>query len=864
MILRLPPASVDLSSGSVTGGAQASRLTPTERKLLACLLERPGATWSREVLMSRVWGYSPRVVSRAVDVALCRLRAKIEVDASEPRWILSTPGMGVRLEVPPSLPEGAVYREAEIAAAEAALTGRIVTLTGPGGAGKTHLARLISARAGGCVCSLDSLQTPSEVVRAVGRALSADWEGRELTHLGALARGNGLGLLVLDDADLAVEAVIPVIRALMDGHPELRLLVTSREPLAITDERVVPVAGLTAEQARALFQDRAGAAASTWADPVLLDEILAAVDHLPLGVELVAGWIDALPARELNTRIRARPDLLVDERRDTHPRHRSLFSLAGVSIHALDTADAAVLAALATFAGDFDSEAAEAVAGRDGLVALRRLCRRSLVHPVADRPGWFRLYEVVRTWLRLHRPDPEAAARLGRWLARFGDDDALDGPATRRLVWAPDLRAAVESTSNAGDFATAARCARAWARTSGTEVEPALVLLDQLSRQVDPSIRADLDLDRVQLAWESGRFALANATLTAIEAEPRSPPREVRSRQLRANLCREAGDLAGAEASLRQAECVADALPPHVRGSVLRDLGIVLARSGRSAEAEASLATAVELVALSPHAGAAASAMLSLAQLYRETGRDGTGLLRNALALHRAAGQRRSEGIVLGQLGIAAIDAGDLAGARQAFDDAVEVLKRAGAPHVAAVFAANRAYVERVDGRPDEAERRYRAVLPALRDARDPAWEALALGNLGEIALEGGRVAESIPLLEESARLAHTAGFRKVEGVFLGSLGVARARQGELGPAKTALDAAEVILRTGGFRDESAKLWARRAELAFAAGDPDEGARALDLAREQHARAAWSLAAIEAVVSAFGSERARGKGPGAG
>lgn len=850
MILSLPPATIELESGRVTGAGLDGRLTPIERKLLACLLDRPGTTWTREALTARVWGYSPRVVSRAVDVALCRLRAKVEIDPAHPRWIVSTPGAGVRLDLPGSLPSGTVPRAAEGAAVEAALDARLVTLTGPGGVGKSHLARALASRLGGRVCALDGLRSPAEVTRAIGHALFADWEGVQLAELVAAVRGSALTLLVLDDADHAIEALVGIVPALLDRCPGLRILVTSREPLCLDGERVVSLAGLSPEEARALFRERAGAVADRWADPAQLDALLAAVDRLPLGLELLAGWVDTLPARALQERVRQRPGLLIDERRAPSARHRSLEAVVGASVASLPAADVDALAALATFAGDFDTEAAEAVLDRDALLVVRRLCRRSLAHPVVDRPGSFRLFEVVRAWLRVHRPAPEAGVRLARWLGRLGEEETLHGPPAARVGWSIDLRAGVEAALGAGDLPTALRCGRAWARTPGTDVVAALGLLDELARRAEPGARVDLDLDRVQLAWESGRFALAGSMLDGVEGQALTPAREVRAATLRASLCREAGDLAGAEARLRAAATTAESLAPELRGSVARDLGLVLARSGRSALAEPLLASAVELLALSPHPAAAAKAMRSLGQLYRETGRDGTPLFRKAMDLHRAAGQRRAEGIVLGDLGIAAIDAGDLPAACAAFDEAIAVLLAAGAPHVAAVFAANRAFVDRLAGRPAEAERRYREALVPIREARDPAWEGMVLGNLGEIALEAGRVDESLALLEEAVARAEAAGFRKLQGVFLGALGVARVRGG-VASGEQALDEAEAILHAGGFSDELARLFARRAEVALLGGDREGAAKALVAAKALRPRAAWAIGAITAVSAAL-------------
>ncbi|MEQ1571740.1 MAG: winged helix-turn-helix domain-containing protein, partial [Myxococcota bacterium] len=100
-VLRLGPAKVDLVNRRVVHPDRTAALSPLETSLLTYMVGRRGANATREELLVQVWGYSPRVVTRAVDHTISRLRKKLEADPGEPRWLVSTRGGGYRLELAP-------------------------------------------------------------------------------------------------------------------------------------------------------------------------------------------------------------------------------------------------------------------------------------------------------------------------------------------------------------------------------------------------------------------------------------------------------------------------------------------------------------------------------------------------------------------------------------------------------------------------------------------------------------------------------------------------------------------------------------------------------------------------------------------
>lgn len=865
MRIQLPPLTVDLEARTVRGPGVARELTVTEARLLGWLSAHAGETAARDHILGEVWGYAPRVVSRTLDTTLSRLRAKIEVDPSRPRYLRSVAGGGLRLEVSSAVgataagsdgvesgPPDTVGRAAELAAVGRLLErARLVTLAGPGGVGKTHLARCLAAgvaptggteRRAAVFCALDTATGHADLVQGVGRALSPDWDPRvsDPAALIALLVADTPPLLVLDNLEQVVVPAADLVRRILQECPEVRLLVTSREPVSIVGEVVVPLAPLSAEAAVRLFTMRVGPAVDpSWRDRPALDALLAQVDHLPLAIELIAGWTDTLPLPDLAARLGAGLDLLVSDRRDVPGRHRSLTRVIADSVALLEEEDAAALRGLAVYSGEFDAADAEAVVARPALLHVRSLARRSLLRGVHGHPGRFRLFEAVRLYLRSQGTPSAAWGRLARHLSRLGEDAALVGPAAARVERVADLRAVLVPGLAAGEIDAVVGCALALAAVPGVDVEDTLPRLQEVAERTTGLPRRRLSLAAARLLWAAGRLGEASARVAPLVTSPTGDAgTDVRTLLLAAAVERESGRSDAAVWHLTDALGIVEA-GSALHGTILADLGTVYARQGRNVDAERCLREGLALLRDSPDTNARASAMSNLAALLRETGRGSGELLLGALALHRAAGQRRSEGIVLGAMGIERLDAGDAVEARRCFDEAIDLLGRAGARHAAAVFTANRAFVDRFEGDLPRARAAYEDALGVLRDIGDVTYQALVLGNLGEIAVEQGRVEEGRAILGQAVALAAGGRFSKLEGVFLGEIGLLDVRAGAVAEGGAALARGEEILREGGFRDELCRLRLRRALAALAVGETDAAWTWLEQARPLRRGVPW-------------------------
>ena len=362
---------------------------------------------------------------------------------------------------------------------------RLVTVTGPGGAGKTRLAGEVARRVAGrfadgvWLAELAAVQDPAQVAAAVAPALGI----RDLPVTGAAdALADALArrqlLLVLDNCEQVIGAAAELCGRLLLGADDVRVLATSREPLRIAGELRYRLGPLTlpgpCDQAAAaeceavtLFAQRA-----TRADPdFALDETTRAtvaqlverLDGMPLAIELAAARVDVLGAAQLLERIDQRFELLIDGDRLAEQRQRSLAATVHWSYRLLDDFERRVFRAVSVFPGPFTLEGAEAVAGDGAGQAVLRLVDGSLlVPPRLDPDGRTRyaMLETLRAYasrlLAAAGEDGEAAAALSAYAANVAAEsasgldagatelaslrrlDAEDATMSRALAWAMD------------------------------------------------------------------------------------------------------------------------------------------------------------------------------------------------------------------------------------------------------------------------------------------------------------------------------------------------------------------------------------------------------------------------------------------
>jgi predicted ATPase/DNA-binding SARP family transcriptional activator len=346
---------------------------------------------------------------------------------------------------------------------------RLLTITGPGGSGKTRLALEAATRERGDVRLAelaplaDAALLPAAVASGLGVPLPSDAD-----PVDGLIRAIGERelLLVLDNCEHLVAAAAGLAGTLLARCPGLRILATSREPLHIAGEIAWRAPSLSlpvgdehplASEAVSLFVDRATTAAPELelgaGEIATAAAICRRLDGMPLAIELAAARIRHLSPAQLAERLGSALDVLGTGSRTALDRQQTLRATLDWSYALLDDDERALFAALSVFAGSFDLEAAEAVGG-DALDVLGRLVDKSLV--LLDRSGddvRYRLLETFRQYGGERLPDRvrPAAAHRAHYLAlaerlmpaaESGDDDGWIRTLTAEH---PNLRAAIAS-----------------------------------------------------------------------------------------------------------------------------------------------------------------------------------------------------------------------------------------------------------------------------------------------------------------------------------------------------------------------------------------------------------------------------------
>jgi predicted ATPase/DNA-binding SARP family transcriptional activator len=756
-------------------------------------------------------------------------------------------------------------RDEELAALEGlAGEARLVTLTGPGGAGKTRLALEFAASAvdrfrdgvwlAGLAGLADAGLVPSVVMQALGVRQSG-----EVSAVEALVyrlRSAEL-LLVLDNCEHLLDTCTELAVTLLGSCPGLRVLATSREPLGVPGEAVYPVPPLpvppesAGEQALAcapavrLFLARArsaGAAAGVQAAPVtVLARICRELDGLPLAIELAAARASVLSAEEIEERLADRFRFLTSRRPVADPRHQTLKAAIGWSYELLSDEERRVFGELSVFAGGFTLLAVAAVCcGGDQARALdlvEQLAAKSLLAAEPAAAGTrYRLLETIRQYaagcLAETGEAGPARQRHAEIFLRLAEQERELAVLAREQ---DNFRAALDFTLAGGNPA-GPRLARAlggfWlARGMFSEARTWLERALATAAAADGRLRADLhrllgavlyaagDLERAQAILSQGSDIAAAARLPAVQARIGALQAEIRATQdgnytEAIKACEQAAALLESEGDL---EALADALVSAgkvrfwgwdaLASHALEHAAVCAQRSGNHrAEQESRTWLAASFQDLPIPADAAVSRAEQL--------------------LEAAVGEPWDEAAILWPLILLYGYAGQFADARVAYRRVQAIFTRSGAKLDGAFGAALAGQTELMAGDSAAAERNLREGYEALRAMGERAQRAFIVTLLAEAAYAQGRFGEALRLTEEAEAFAGV-GDVDAQGRWRATRAKLLAQRGQFDAAARLAEEAVTLVPAFSHDPDRAEFLVAQAEVARLAGALDQAEASL-------------------------------------
>jgi len=575
-----------------------------------------------------------------------------------------------------------VGRERELAeAGRLIVSHRLLTLTGPGGSGKTRLAIQLAAEAvaqfpdGVFWVPLQALRDPALVERAVRASLGADED--LITRVGSKRL-----LVLLDNFEQVVDAA-PVVSSLLAGTPHAKVLITSRAPLHLDSEWRYPVEPLPEHDAATLFIERATAIAPGFHPTAVVGEICRRLDGLPLAIELAAARIALLEPDELLARLERRLPLLTSRSHDVPTRQRTLRATIEWSHDLLEPGEQQLFRKLAAFTGSFSVEAAEAVCQTD-LDTLESLVEKGLVRRRAE--GRLTLLDTIREY---------ALERL---------DESPEAEEVRRRHAEFFLAVAERANLNAGKRG----------------------LGKQTQMHHDIAIR-EADNVRGALAWTlaTGAHALGLAIATSVEQFwiMHDPPEGVRW----------FARLLGRPA----AECVA----PEIRADALRAYGgcrdIACDDAAAAQLYEQSLALFTQLG--DEHGRAVLLHRLGIQAMRRNEPERARELVEASHTIHERNNDRWGLTQTIGTLGALARDAGEEGRAYELITKSAALAREVAVPWWESGMLLELAHITLDAGRIDEGEVRAREALRLADQMRDRGGRVFGIGLLARVAAERGQ-----------------------------------------------------------------------------------------------------------------------------
>ena len=692
---------------------------------------------------------------------------------------------------------------------------RLLTLTGPGGVGKTRLALEVAHRLRGtyeykpCFVSLVGTSAPEFIIPALADALGFVLSGTSepKKQLFNFLRDKNI-LLILDNLEHLLTG-IEFLAELLERAPGVKLLTTSREQLNLRAEWVFDVQGLpvpsdigladlASNSAATLFLQRARQSKVdfnlTQADLRSVKRICELVEGLPLGLELAASWVRVLSCDEIAQEIERSIDFLTTTGRDVPPRHRSLRAVFDSSWSLLSNQEQGVMRSLSVFRGGFTREAAAAVTGAT-LPLLLALKDKSLVR--FSQTGRYDLHELIRQYAH------EELIKSGE--QDSANDRHLDFFLAMAEEYKPKLRGAgqLHWLNRLEQDHDNLRAALDWSLRHEKEVGG----FSQVKGQdVQKSLRLTGALYlfwKMRVHWGEGRKWLQRALAQASQS-PHSPE-HLRALNSAALLAAEQADTGKARELAEECLALAQDLgDSHSIAQALYSLGLVTWKqkdfAGARTHCEQALRRFREL-----------GDKIAMADTLKVLGRIATNqndletaqsYLEECLAIFRELEDRIEFSAVSSDLGLLAYLRNDFPVARAYLEKSLELFREAESASGIEMTLNRLGDIARSENDYIEAERCYTESLKVFQEAGDKDEIPSLLHNLGYVANHCGEYPRALELfkggLEMHAETGNQAGIAEC----LAGIGAVLTCQGKAERGARLFGAAEILRERAG-----AVLW---------------------------------------------------------